>query len=180
MPDGVEYHSETTLFGEDVRMSLRKRTAIFGTMVLTLGVGFMLGQVGVASNHPAPGSADDPVVTKSYVDSKLAELKGTAPAPTPTAGTAGNGFTVLELKQGQTLKAATAAGLEVIVRYGTATAVEGEQGGLANVTTGEDLTSGLQVALNNLLIFARNDGRGIKVNSSGITYVLVRGAYTIQ
>ncbi|GAX88859.1 hypothetical protein EFBL_0473 [Effusibacillus lacus] len=155
---------------------MRKRAAFIGTMVLTLGAGFMLGQVGKANTNPVPGSADDPIVTKSYVDSKLAGIGAGAGSGSAATG----GFTVLEMQQGQTLKASSAAGLEIIVRSGSVTAIQGQLGGLANVTTGQDMSGGAQVPLNHLIILARNDGRGIKINSAGITYVLVRGAYSIQ
>lgn len=156
-------------------MFLRKRAAFFGTMVLTLAVGFMLGQVGKADSPSSPGSADDPVVTKSYVDSKLSGGNTGG-----TGGSSASGYSVLVMKQGQVLKASTAAGLEVIVRSGDVSAVSGTQGGLSDVTAGTDLTSGAQIMANHLLIFARNDGRGIRINSGGDSYVLVRGAYTIQ
>ncbi|MFC4769990.1 hypothetical protein [Effusibacillus consociatus] len=152
-------------------MSFRKRTAFLGTMVLTLGVGFMLGQVGKATNDAVPGSADDPVVTKSYVDSKLAG---------GTPGTAAGSFAVVKMQQGQILKASTEAGLEVILRNGTATAISGPGGGLSDVTAGVDLNTGNAVATNHLLLFARNDGRGLKITSGGDSYLVVRGAYTIQ
>lgn len=161
-------------------MSLRKKTAFFGTMALTLVVGFMIAQTGKADTPANPGSGDDPIVTKSYVDSKIAELTGgTLP---PSGGQTGStGYTVLQLKAGQTVKPSTAAGLELIVRSGNVTAIQGTQGGLSDVTTGTDLTNGAAIALNHLLVLARNDGRGIRVNASGVdAYVMVRGAYTLQ
>jgi hypothetical protein len=158
-------------------MFFRKRTAFFGTMALTLVAGFMLGQIGQAGTPSTPGSADDPIVTKSYVDEKLAQLTG---GNSGNTGSSGGGFKVLVMKQGQTLKASTEAGLEVIVRNGNVAAIQGQLGGLSDVTGGADLTGGTTIMANHLLIFARNDGRGIQVNSAGDTYVLVRGAYTLQ
>lgn len=158
-------------------MFFRKRTVFLGTMALTLVAGFMLGQIGQAGSPSTPGSADDPIVTKSYVDEKLAQLSG---GNSGNTGSSTGGFKVLVMKQGQTLKASTDSGLEVIVRSGNVTAVQGQLGGLSDVTGGMDLTDGMTVTANHLLIFARNDGRGIKVNSAGDTYVLVRGAYTLQ
>lgn len=162
-------------------MFFRKRTAFFGTMALTLVAGFMLGQIGQADTPSTPGSADDPIVTKSYVDGKIAQLSGgNSGNPGSAGGASTGGYKVLVLKQGQTLKASTEAGLEVIVRNGDVAAIQGQLGGLSDVTGGSDLTGGTKVTANHLLVFARNDGRGIQINSGGDTYVLVRGAYTVQ
>jgi hypothetical protein len=162
-------------------MFSRKKTAFFGTMALTLVVGFMIAQVSKADTPANPGSGDDPIVTKSYVDSKIAELTGGTMPPSGGQPSGSTGYTVLQLKAGQSVKASTAAGLELIVRSGNVSAIQGTQGGLSDVTTGTDLTNGAAIALNHLLVLARNDGRGIKINASGVdAYVMVRGAYTLQ
>ena len=65
---------------------MKKSIAIFGTMALTLAVGVLIGQVGRADAGSTPGSGDDQIVTKSYVDQQIAKITGGAtPPPQPSA-----------------------------------------------------------------------------------------------
>lgn len=88
-----------------------------------------------------------------------------------------SGFTVVEAKKGQIV--VLGAGSEVIVRSGETTAVSGIYGGLADVTGARDLVTGEKIPNQHLLISARDDGRGIKINSD-VSYMLIRGSYTVQ
>ena len=65
------------------------------------------------------------------------------------------GFTVVEAAKGQRIL--LGAGAEVIVRSGEALAVQGELGGLADVTAAKDLTGGMQITNQHLLISSRKD-----------------------
>ena len=147
-----------------------------------------------------PGTADDPVVTKSYVDQQIQKaLQGgtiTTPVATasptvttpPTATTApgataspnsSNESVIVDVKPGQTLIAS--AGAEFIVRAGKAVIYSKDSNGVADLTDGKDLTNGLAAPSNHLLSFPR-DGRGIKVQDGqtlGLV-VMVRGGYTLQ
>ena len=87
------------------------------------------------------------------------------------------GFTVVEAAKGQRIL--LGAGAEVIVRSGEALAVQGELGGLADVTTAKDLTGGMQITNQHLLISSRKDGRGLQVVSD-VVFLLIRGGYTIE
>jgi hypothetical protein len=87
------------------------------------------------------------------------------------------GFTVVEAAKGQRIL--LGAGSEVIVRSGEVLAVSGELGGLADVTAAKDLTGGMQVTNQHLLISSRKDGRGVQVVSD-VAFLLVRGGYTIE
>ncbi|HEY8500164.1 MAG TPA: hypothetical protein VIL89_06060 [Clostridia bacterium] len=87
------------------------------------------------------------------------------------------GFTVVEAAKGQ--KVLLGAGAEVIVRSGETLAISGEFGGLADVTAAKDLTSGMQVTNQHLLISSRKDGRGLQVVSD-MAFLLIRGGYTIE
>ncbi|GAA4718592.1 hypothetical protein [Brevibacillus fulvus] len=117
-----------------------------------------------------PGSADDPVVTKSYVDEKIAEA----------AGSGGSSLTVVELKKGKTLYGFE--GTEFIVRTGLVLAVEGKNGdGLTDLTGGVDLKGGMVVSPNHLLLIARSDSRGLRLmDGSNPSYVIVRGKYELK
>lgn len=88
-----------------------------------------------------------------------------------------SGFEVVEVSKGQIVL--LGAGSEAIVRSGETVAVSGMYGGLADVTPAKDLTTGQAISNQHLLISARDDGRGIKVHSD-VSYMLIRGSYSIQ
>lgn len=119
--------------------------------VLVLGLGLASGAVST------PGSETDPVVTKSYVDSKVS-------------------YTPVKLESGQ--KLIGDEGTEVILRSGEATAIDNGSNGISDITGGKDLMTGNAVAANHLLLIPRKDGRGIVVSTEA--WVMIRGNYTIQ
>ncbi|WP_025691703.1 hypothetical protein [Paenibacillus zanthoxyli] len=153
-----------------------------------------------------PGTADDPVVTKSYVDQQIQKALqgGTIPSPvvtklpttTPSPATAkpavtataspaigtgdsGNQSVIVDVKPGQTLIAAP--GAEFIVRAGKAVIYSQDSNGVADLTAGQDLANGQPAPSNHLLSFPRGV-RGITVQSGqtlGLV-VMVRGGYTLQ
>ncbi|GIP60184.1 hypothetical protein [Paenibacillus woosongensis] len=141
-----------------------------------------------------PGTADDPVVTKSYVDQQIQQaLKGgssnsSSQGSTDSSSSAQAGNTaasssdevkIVEVKPGQKLIAA--AGAEFVVRAGKAVIYSEDQNGVADLTDGKDITNGGIVTNNHLLSFPRA-GRGIQ-HQEGQTHpltVMVRGGYSIQ
>ncbi|MDQ0062019.1 hypothetical protein [Paenibacillus harenae] len=143
-----------------------------------IGVSFV-SPLEAESNTPTPGSVEDPVVTKSYVDEQLAKINGGG----GTGNTGGTGASatleVVAVPAGKTLMAG--AGTEVIVRVGKALAYSVDTNGVADLTDGTELKKGAAVPTNHLLIFPR-EGRGIHpdpAQNNGLT-VLVRGSYTLQ
>ena len=88
-----------------------------------------------------------------------------------------SGFTVLELTKGQKLFAG--GGSEIILRGGTANAISGQFGGLADITSGKDLNTGESLGLQHLLIASRDDGRGVVITSDQ-AWILIRGSYTLE
>lgn len=130
------------------------------------------------SNALTPGSAEDPVVTKSYVDALLGNNNGgsTGGGSTPAVDSE---LEVVTVPAGKTLMAGQ--GTEVIVRVGKAIAYSSDASGIADLTGGTDLTKGKAVPTNHLLLFPRA-GRGILPDpnqKNGLT-VLVKGSYTLQ
>lgn len=115
-----------------------------------------------------PGSEDDPVVTKSYVDNKIASI--------PQGGASAATYKAISLEAGQTLLGKE--GTELILRSGEATALDNGANGISDVTAGTDLWTGNAVAANHLLLIPREDGRGVKAKT--IIWVMVRGGYTIK
>jgi hypothetical protein len=123
-----------------------------------------------------PGSEADPLVSKSYVDGRISEimrvLEGHAGGASSGGGAA---FTPVSVAAGQTIYAGE--GTEIILRSGRGVIVTATDG-VTNATTGADLRNSAAVAQNNLLIFPRDDGRGIRVTSNA--WFIVKGAYTVR
>ena len=137
---------------------MRPRHLCIGVLVLTwFFVTGWLGKGLPAADTPLPGSEQDPLVTRTYVEERLK-------------------LNVVELDAGRRLVAG--AGTELILRSGNATVVDSESGGLSDATDGVDLRKGTQVPRNHLLIAPRDDGRGLTAASQVI--VLVRGDYRIE
>lgn len=145
-----------------------------------------------ADSTKTPGSADDPVVTKSYVDAKVAALVKAELDKLSASGAIGGGsgsgggsggdqaaaLEVVKIPVGQSMM--VKAGGEVVVRTGSAIAVSSDANGLSDVTAGADIAPGKPVAANHLILFPR-DGRGIKhaPDSKTDMIVLVRGGYEL-
>lgn len=162
----------------------------------TVTVGILLSGFWVFNNlnTPAdgasttPGTTDDPVVTKSYVDQQIQKALGgggtvnPAPSPSPSPTNPGQSTSEVKnvsLKPGEILVAD--AGTEFIVRSGNAVIYTEDANGVADLTAGVDLLNGQAAPKNHLLSFPR-DGRGIQVKpgqTSGLI-VMVRGGYTIK
>jgi hypothetical protein len=138
---------------------MKTNIKLVGFFVAVFIMAVAAGQV-VQGVLAAPGSSDDPLVTKSYVD-------------------VGTKFTILELSAGQVLLSGDSA--EVVLRSGQATVIAGTNGGMSDVTTdgNGNLVTGDAVVLNHLMISARNDGRGIRITSAS-AFIMVRGPYSIQ
>lgn len=140
------------------------------------------------------GTESDPLVTKSYVDSKIAQISGggnisdiesTLVAQEKLISELSQQITVLQEAQGGYQIATVAAGQtiygkqgsEIIIRSGEGTIVASAAGGVQDVTDGVDLAGGVKAPNNNLLIIPREDGRGISASRTMV--VMVRGGYTI-
>ena len=141
------------------RAEMRKRkNLLFAGTLLVLGVFLGWFGKGFAAGDPAlPGSEQDPLVSRSYVDAKMQMV-------------------VVEVPAGKRLIGV--AGTEIIVRSGSATAIDTLLGGLSDVTEGKDLKNGDAAPANHLLIVPRDDGRGIAASTP--LFVMVRGSYSIQ
>lgn len=120
-----------------------------------------------------PGGEDDPLISKSYLNTVFMEQvqqyinTNTPPAPS---------FEVVSLKKGQ--KMVCGAGCELILRQGSAVINATAKGGIANVTAGDDLADGIPMPANNHLIVPVGDGRGITAKSDVL--VMVKGTFEIK
>lgn len=125
------------------------------------------------------GSADDPLVTLSYlnetfmddimdrVDEKIAQRDA-------QSGTA-SGFAVVTLSSGQTLVGDI--GCEVMLRVGSAVCVASSAPGLIDETTAGTLNNGGALVQNHLYMMTIED-RGVRATAE-TTKLLVRGGYTV-
>ena len=156
-----------------------------------------------AETNAAAGSADDPLVTLSYINKVLKpsleesvlkaanqaiadKLKDfTVSAPSNQQNTyilsegASSSYLTLELAKGQRLRVKEGS-LELILRPGSSAVVISnfQTQGIADLTTGDELLNGDNLPINHSLLIPRNDGRGISITSV-IAYVMVRGDYEI-
>jgi hypothetical protein len=114
-----------------------------------------------------PGSSDDPVVTKSYVDDKINQALGSA------SGGEALAFTPVAASAGQYIIGRE--GAEIILRSGAAAIHCPGENGVTNITNGADMPDGANLQANNLIIIPRDDGRGVKAETDA--WFLIKGEY---
>jgi hypothetical protein len=148
---------------------------IVGTMVvILLLLSFTMAQ------STTVGGESDPLVTLSYIEKRITELLTSidqtyAKKSESSSSAATPQYEVVFVKAGQSL--ILSSSVEVILRSGEATAIASFNGGLSNLTAGVDLSQGVAITKNHLLLIPRDDGRGLKALTD--LYVMVRGKYTI-
>lgn len=138
--------------------------------VFIVALALIAATAAVGAETYEPGSADDPVVTKSYVDSQIALLKSSG------GGLPAVAFEAVFVEKGK--KLIGGAGTEIILRSGGALAIDNGVDGLSDLTGGKDLKGGFAVEKNHLLLVPRDDGRGISAETD--IWILVKGSYTIK
>lgn len=116
-----------------------------------------------------PGTINDPLVTKSYVDQKIAELNVNQESQNNT-------YEVVFVPAGQAILGKQ--GTEIILRSGVATAIDSVGGGLQDMTDGVDVMGGENIARYHLMIIPREDGRGMQAEKD--CTLMVRGGYEIR
>lgn len=162
-------------------------------IVYVLGAALVLTLVS-ATYAVDGGDINDPLVTQSYVDSKIDEVKTYFEGKIGTLNTnldsvksdlakiqtqtPSSTFEIVSLKNGQQL--VCGAGTEIILRAGYATAIGSDLGGLSDTTGGIDIVNGKDIPRNHLLIIPRDDGRGLQTKAPNNTIVMVKGSYKIQ
>ncbi len=152
----------------------------------------------------APGSEDDPLVSVSYVETKLADLKvelltamraeidaalAEQSAPVQTEATtelpvqttepvAVAQFEALSFPAGSQI--VFGASTEFIVRRGRATLIDPDQNNLPDLTTGVDIARGADIPLNHLMLCPRRDGRGLTVSEDSAEFwIMIKGEYIV-
>jgi hypothetical protein len=154
----------------EVKQLAKVRSVFIAALVLTFLLGYGIGMANVGE----PGSEDDPLVTKSYVDKVVSELKSYLDKSSSVGQSIGS-FEVVYLERGDRLIAGK--GTEIILRSGIATVVDSENGGIADVTDGKDLKRTERAPQNHLLIVPRDDGRGLIAETNVV--LTVRGSFKV-
>ena len=108
-----------------------------------------------------PGTEEDPLITKSYLDEIMAQQTT---------------FKVVEVPAGKSV--ICSAGTEMILRMGTCSVIGTQKGGISDVTMGYDLADGTNVQGNHLLIVPLDDGRGVRTSETCL--IMIKGGYTIK
>ena len=159
------------------------KKAIIGIIIAGSVIGGTVYSMAAAGD---PGSEADPLVTKSYVDSRLGELSGNAAnvdideivarvlAQVNTqVGGSTETYTPLNIQEGNIMIASE--GTEIILRSGIATVYVPGENGISDVTSGKDLYNGEEIGQNHLLIVPRSDGRGLVASTE--CWILIKGGY---
>lgn len=151
-------------------------------------VGFFIGILffrGISIAGVAdPGSEDDPLVTLSYIEDRLTEftqniliLMNEKIDDINSSNQEGSTkFQVINIKEGQVIILSDST--EFILRSGKGIAIGSENGGLSDLTEGNDIKDGEEIPLNHHLLIPRDDGRGVSFSTEA--YAMVKGEYTIK
>ena len=114
----------------------------------------------VASSASQPGTQEDPLVTKSYIDSVVY----------PSTR-----FKVIDVPAEKSV--ICSAGTEIILRQGVCTVIGNQNGGLSDVTMGYDLSNATVIQGNHLLVVPLDDGRGVWTATA--CKLMIKGGYQI-
>ncbi|MGC7846374.1 hypothetical protein ACP3TJ_04800 [Desulforudis sp. 1088] len=144
-----------------------RRTPVLAVIGIIAGGCLFLGGYKAAAALSGPGSAQDPLVTKSFVEEYVNKLLGQQGG--------GGGWRIDNVAPGQTVEAR--GGTELIVRAGKATVSDPSRSGIADLTSGTNLAAGQAVTANHLLLVPK-DGRGLKASTAVV--VMYRGSVELK
>ncbi|WP_246120505.1 hypothetical protein [Cohnella terricola] len=161
------------------------RSKLLQLLSVAFLVAAIIGAVGLyqsayADTSSTPGSVDDPIVTKGYVDSMVAKLVQQELSKQGASGGGGGSSKLEVVTVPWGTKLIVEDGGELIVRTGRALAYSSDANGLSDLTDGLDIKPGKLVGNNHLILNPRGE-RGVEADpkqSKGLT-VLVRGTYKL-
>ncbi len=139
--------------------------------VIAIAVGVLIGGIltSVANSIPPagqPGSTDDPLVTKSYVDEQIqnALRGGVVGSSSTSTSNVATPYTIIRLPAGHILVGN--ANTKIIIRTGKVMVYSNvAENGITDATDGVDLKNGTPAPNNHLLIIPR-EGRGVRVDAA--------------
>lgn len=148
-----------------------------------IGLSAMIILLGATAVFSEPGSESDPLVTLSYVEKKIDQLKYYVDEKIGNKNIDNknvSSWVVVEVPAGKSLICKD--GTEIILRSGDSRAiaivVNGIMNGLTDVTAGKDLAMEEKIIANHLLIVPRDDGRGARALTN--CFFLVKGDYEVR
>lgn len=153
-------------------------------LIILLAAGLILAMAVITAGYGEdmePGSIGDPLVTKSYIDNIVDGLKDRLTALENKLGSgegtaAASSWEVIQVGAGKSVLGGE--GTEIVLRSGSASALDNGKDGVSDLTGGADLKGGTAIEKNHLLLVPRQDGRGIFCISS--CWVMVLGDYEIK
>lgn len=171
---------------------LKNKRNIVILLTVTLSLGWT-----VLAFATDPGSEKDPLISLSYFENKIEELKTditntlskeltgkfdelktsfekTVNEIKDKGVSAPSTFEVININENENI--ICEAGTEIIVRSGKFTAIGSVSGGISDVTAGRDLATDEEIINNHLLIVPKSDGRGISAKVAGA--VMIKGDFT--
>lgn len=141
-----------------------KKVAIIVAIVVVFALGiFKAGMTVGAANNGEPGSVNDPLITKSYLDAYMANYSG---------GAANASYTKVTMSKGSTIIGKT--GTEILIYSGSANAYA-KSGDLVNISVGEAVADGLTLGKYCVYLCPDNDA-GITATSDMVLFV--KGEYS--
>lgn len=158
---------------------MKKKFAFLLAVVIALAA--------ILSVGAAPGDANDPLVSRSYVDDRFNQLLTVLSAlgdfqppvithPNENASEANVSYVPVSVPMGQMLIGGE--GTEIILRSGKAIGYCTGENGMVNITTGTEIFNNIEISPNHMLIVPRDDGRGALVIEDA--WFLVKGSYSIK
>ncbi len=138
--------------------------------VLTVMAAFRAGMA-FGAGGGEPGTQSDPIVTLSYLETRLKDVE----AGNTSGASSGRpaGMTKVSLSRGDILK--PAAGAMIVVYSGSGTITGG--GGLVNISTGELFEDGMTAVLYSL--YLAPDGEST-ITAKGNMSVFLTGGYSLE
>lgn len=201
----VSYMIKREIGGELMKISfcISKTKIVVIATVIILASFVILG----SADGAIPGSESDPIVTLSFVEKKIDQIKyyidstmeGLKNEVMKYSGSMEEYQALIDKKDAEiqalknkvdsalTFKVVemkkgqvllAGEGSEIIIRSGKATAVYGKNGGLSDITAAKDLQNGEAIVSNHMLIASREDGRGVK--AEGDVFLIIKGGYTLK
>lgn len=160
-----------------------------------IGISAALILIGGRYGFSEAGSQSDPLVSLTYVEKKLDEMRieikeyvNEKIVKEENTNVKQGDWEIVNVAKGQSLIGK--GGTELILRSGKAAAItkisrgisNGRdiivENGLADITDGEDLKMGANIPLEHMLLIPRDDGRGVSCTIDSI--FMVKGDYTIS
>lgn len=152
-----------------------KKKILFAVLAVAIMVGTFSAGKALGAQNAEPGTQGDPLVTLSYLESRLAQLDENEATVTSLSGgsSVSSGFIRLRLEKGQSI--ILADGGEVVVYSGNGTVLGTT--GMLSLSTSELFEKGMSVVLYNHYL-ALGGTSGVRATGSMIVYV--RGEYTLK